>query len=267
MRPDYLLDSPANDRGDFNGLNHHKYFPRVYDFGCGRGGVGRALNKLYFRDNWMGFDIEPEYGESYPGQFIQCDLYREDGDGVTRMDAPVDREAHLCWISFPCQAYAGPTPIETGSREAALEEYYRISEDVRKFAKEHGIHYIIENVPGAARVGDLKANVRMNGLAFGLPFDQTHVFETSFQCPDAYEAGTPDIVTDLRQNQSEADLAEAKGVPKEWSKSEIRSAIPHEYVYWLFHHCPSVPAPKPERKQYVFAEGTDPHEQVPHGNL
>lgn len=257
-RPEYLRDAPLHDHGEMTGMNHHKWFPWVADLFCGKGGVGRTLDRLYLRNNYFGVDIE-DYGDEYPGQFVQADLIN---------NPPVSfPTAHLIWISFPCTAYSSLSAIQYGSAEAALEENPRISESgIRKLAREMGCHYVIENVPRASYVGDLKANVRMNGLAFGLPFDMERHFETSFECPDAYLDGEADVTISTSGDQSVKDLAQAKQVPASWGKQAVRSAMPPEYVKWILHHCPSTPCPKPERVDQTLSDGPDPHAIAPHGN-
>lgn len=100
---------------------------------------------------------------------------------------------------------------------------------------------------------DLDANVRVNGLAFDL---ERH-FETTFPRPDAYLDGEPEVTIDTRGDQSVAELAEAKGVPKEWGKQGVRSAIPWQYVYWVVHHCPAFPAPAPKPVEKPLSMVTD----------
>lgn len=257
-RPDSLRNAPLHDRGDFTGMNHHRYMPWVADLFCGHGGVGRTLDKLYVNDNWFGIDIEP-YGDDYPGQFIQADLIN---------NPPISfPTAHLIWVSFPCTAYSSLSPIHYGSTEAALEANPRIPESgIRKLARDMGCHYVIENVPRATSIGDLEANVRMNGLAFDQPFDMERHFETSFECPDAYVSGDADVTLSTRGDQSIKALAEAKGVPSTWGKQDVRSAMPEEYVKWILHHCPSTPCPKPERSQAILNDGPDPHTITPGGS-
>lgn len=258
-RPDYLRDTPLYDRGDFTGMHDHHWMPWVADLFSGRGGVGRVLDTLYHRNNYFGVDIE-DYGDEYPGQFIQADLINNDPP----LSFPT---AHLIWVSFPCTAYSSLSAIEYGSKEAALEQNPRIPDSgIREFARDNGVHYVIENVPGATRVGDLHANVRMNGLAFGHSYSMERHFETSFPVPDAYVDGDPDVTIATSGDQSIKSLAEEKGVPASWGKQGVRSAIPESYVKWILHHAPSVPSPKPPRPQTVFTDGPDPYEIAPMGN-
>jgi hypothetical protein len=249
-----LRQTPLYDRGYWRRNSIHQHHIWFLDLFSGPGGVGHAVKRLLpFDHMWAGVDIE-DYSDDYPGQFIQADLL----DG----NAPFNGlAADVCWVSFPCTAYSSLSPTAYGSREAALEENPRITDEgIRKLARDNGAHYIIENVPGATRSGDLEPNVRLNGLAFGKPYDCERHFETSFPCPSAYEEGEPEIVIETREDQGEATrrLAEAKGVPTSWSRQEIRSAIPREFVYWLLHHCPTdaISAPKPERAQQTLDETT-----------
>jgi len=216
----------------------------VYDLYCGHGGVGLALDELGVE--FVGVDIE-DRADYYPGEFIQADA----------STPPLEAGAGVVWASPPCTAYSSLSPTAYGSREAALKECPTIPElDVRQVAERLGAEYIIENVPGASREGHLRDPTRVNGLAFGKPYDLERHFETSFDVPDAIGHGEPRITIQTRDDddQSCRQLAEAKGVPMDWGKQGVRSAIPREYVFWLLHHCPTVDAPKPDREQQMLTE-------------
>lgn len=279
-RPDFLRDTPRFDRSDIgmNWTNEWRY--QAVDLFCGRGGVGQAFaGGAAPKDPWTfaGFDIE-DYASVYPGEFYQQDLIpmpsiyelAEDTScsrGITASHTTsasvVDDEhglptnrgltADVVWVSWPCVAYSSLSPTHYGSREAALEACPRITDDVRERLLEIAPHYVIENVPGASRLGDLDANVRVNGLAFGQPYGLERHFETTFPVPDAYLPGEPEVAVDTRGDQSIQELADAKGVPASWGKQGVRSAIPEEYVRWILHHCPSCPTPKPAREQALLA--------------
>lgn len=248
-RPDYLRNSPRHDRSDWPQEWTTKWRIQVLDLFSGRGGVGRALDRWLPPHMYKGVDIE-DFSDEYPGKFEQADLLDPDNRPFTGPSADV------VWVSFPCTAYADPSAIEYGSAEKALEENPRITDELREWLLDISAHYIIENVPNATFYGDLDANVRLNGLAFGLPFSMERHFETTFDCPDAFLDGEPEITMDLDDDQSVADLAEAKGVPASWGKQGVRSSIPWQYVFWLLHYCPSIDFPRPERKQTTFSEMT-----------
>ncbi|MEZ3117850.1 hypothetical protein RYH80_18185 [Halobaculum sp. MBLA0147] len=209
-------------------------------------------------------DIEP-YGDEYPGQFIQADLL---ADGSPPFDGVV---ADLIWVSWPCTAYSSLSATHYGSAEAALEENPRITDAFREWLLDHAAHYVIENVPGATRHGDLDANCRCNGLFFGEPYDLERHFETTFEVPDAYVDGSASVTIDTRDDQSISNLAEAKGVPQSWGKQSVREAVPQEFVGWLLGHCPSVPFPVPPLKQRPLTEfsedGLGHHRRHPESRL
>lgn len=224
--------------------------PLILDLFCGHGGVGHALKELDQDVNVIGIDIV-DRSDTYPGHFIQADLRKPP------IGAPF---ADLVWASPPCTPYSSLSATHYGSAEAALEECFRYlhrSKVVGVHYQAWARHHIIENVPGATRVGDLETNVRLNGLAFDQPYRLERHFQTSFECPDATARGQPEVAVDTRGDQSVAALAEAKGVPAEWGKQGVRSAIPREYVYWLLHHAPldNLDVPKPERSQRTLFEG------------
>jgi len=254
-----LRETPRFDRTHWPQHWHMQNRYMVADFFSGRGGVGRALADWYTYYDYVGVDIEP-YHKEYPGQFIQADLLGPQGppfDGVV---------ADVIWVSFPCLAYTPLSATAHGSREAALEANPRITDELREWLLNHAAHYVIENVPGASRAGDLDANCRCNGLYFGADYDLERHFETTFEVPDAYRDGDASITVDTRDDQSIKELADAKGVPASWGKSGVRSAIPREYVYWLLAHCPSVPCPAPAGEQSTlagFGDGVGRHKRLP----
>ena len=217
--------------------------PRVLDLYSGRGGVGLALDALDVAH--VGVDIE-DYSATYPGEFLQGDASEFVGGGFD-----------LVWASPPCTAYSTLSATAYGSAEAALEECPTIPElRVREIAERAGAEYVIENVPGASRHGHLRKAARVNGLAFGKPYDLERHFETSFPCPDAYVTGDAEVGVRTRDenDQSVRELAEAKGVPPEWGKQGVRSAIPAEYVRWVLSFCPTVDVERPARSQAMLTE-------------
>ena len=257
-------DTPRFDRSHWPQTWTSEWRYQVADFFCGRGGVGQALSDWFPYYSYIGVDKEP-YHDSYPGQFVQADLLAHNGppfEGVV---------ADVIWVSFPCQAYSSLSATYYGSAEAALEANPRITDDLRAWLLEHAGHYIIENVPGASRAGDLDANCRCNGPFFGEPFGLERHFETTFEVPDAFVDGDPSVTVNTREDQSIRALAEAKGVPAEWGKQAVRSAIPWQYSWWILSHCPSVPCPAPstaQRRLATFAgEEVGRYRREPEGRL
>jgi hypothetical protein len=215
----------------------------VLDLYSGRGGVGLALDALDIAH--VGLDIE-NYADTYPGEFLQGDASEFVGGGFD-----------LVWASPPCTAYSTLSPTYYGSREAAIDANPTIPElRVREIAEAAGAEYVIENVPGATRVGHLHDPARVNGLAFGQPYDLERHFETSYPLPDAIEPGDADVTVQTRDgdDQSSRALAAAKGVPVSWGKQGVRSAIPSEYVRWVLSFCPTVDVARPEREQSMLTE-------------
>lgn len=290
-RPDALRSTPWIDRSHVGTHWTDEWRLRVVDGFSSQGGVGHALGNgpaPLDPHEYAGFDIK-DYSGSYPGRFAQVNLLDtstvELGNSLglstsrsyaTRYYEVDDRfglptrsglKADLVWISFPCTAYSPLTacnyPDAEDPQQAALDDNPRITDELRELALDIAPHYVIENVPGATRVGDLHANVRVNGLAFAgadepddQKFNLERHFETTFPCPDAFRDPNPDeeyITIDTRDDQSITELAEAKGVPPSWGRQNVRSAIPWTYVYWLLHHCPSVPGPAPKRVTRMLA--------------
>lgn len=216
---------------------------RVLDLYSGRGGVGLALSEMGIEH--VGVDVV-DYSDTYPGEFVQADASEWSDGGYD-----------LVWASPPCTAYSSLSATHYGSREAAIDANPTIPElNVHDVVEEVADEYVIENVPGATREGHLEDPARINGLAFGLPFNLERHFETSFPVPDAYETGEPSVTVQTRdgENQSIAALAEAKGVPASWGKQGVRSAIPREYVRWILAHAPNLDVQPPARDQRTLTE-------------
>lgn len=217
----------------------------VLDLYSGRGGVGLALDELDIAH--VGVDIE-DYSDTYPGEFLQGDASEFVGGGFD-----------VVWASPPCTAYSELSPTAYGSREAAMEACPTIPElRVREIAEAAGAEYVIENVRGAVWEGHLRAPAKVNGLAFGQPYDLTRYFETSYPLPDALQRGEAEVKVQTRdgQSQSARPLAEAKGVPLSWGKQGVRSAIPREYVRWVLSFCPTLDVARPKREQRMLTEVT-----------
>lgn len=211
--------------------------PLVYDFYCGRGGVGRALTSFDFHP--IGADIEP-YHDDYPGAFIQADV--SDPDALPLTESP-----DLLWLSPPCQAYSKLSK----SRYDDPTEHYPTFDDlnVREvITRLDPTHYVIENVVTCEA---LDTPVKLNGRGFDLPFHMERWFETSFPVPD--QRGTPQGAGDqsdipiggCRGRDDQANrkerLANAKGVPADWDETHVIAAIPRQYVQYLLHYCPVTP--------------------------
>jgi hypothetical protein len=215
----------------------------VLDLYSGRGGVGLALDRLDIPH--VGVDIE-DYRDTYPGEFVQGDASEFVGGGFD-----------VVWSSPPCAAYSTLSATAYGSAEAAREANSTIPElRVREIARTAGAEHVIENVPGSTRAGHLRDPARINGLAFGLPFDLERHFEASFAVPDALGSGEPSVGVRTRDenDQSVRDMAVAKGVPSSWGKQGVRSAIPEEYVRWVLSFCPGVDVERPDREQRMLTE-------------
>jgi len=223
----------------------------VIDLYSGRGGVGQALDALGFQH--IGVDIE-DYSDDYSGDFVQGDA----SDVEWLLDALefylTEYETVILWMSPPCLRYTPLTQINAARYdwdEGEIEERYPGFEELNVREVIDAIdpdHYIVENVPRCPKLED---PTRVNGLAFGLPFDLERHFETSYLAPHAVETGQPDLTLSTRDNYNNTtyqrqELAEAKGVPTDWPEQSVHSTIPREYVQYLLAHCPAVDIRLPE---------------------
>lgn len=208
--------------------------PQVIDLYSGRGGVGLALDELGLTH--VGVDVV-DYSDTYPGEFIQADA--SDLEFIKSLPSP-----DILWMSPPCQAYS--TLSHCNKHRLGFEDprdHYPTFSDLNVRDVVDALapgDYIIENVPTCE---DLEDPTRLNGLGFGLGFDNERHFETSFPVPNQLGTGEATISMNTRQESSQrvGPLAEAKRVPASWGRQGVRSAIPREYVAYLLHYCPSAP--------------------------
>lgn len=210
----------------------HKVGPvRILDLCCGAGGVGVALRNLLNHGSqegrFIGVDIE-DHSDTYRGEFVQADVSTLTLDKLG-LSVPVD----LVWMSPPCKAYSKASYIHHDSPKEVHPTFDDLN--VYEIAESLGKEYVIENVP---ECGDLRDPIELNGPAFDLQLLFKRAFSTSFPVNSWTEEPTGDEYK--LANLSQRKLAELKGVPPEWGKSALRSAIPREYVGYLLSHCPTI---------------------------
>jgi len=213
---------------------------RVADVFSGPGGVGHSLNQIGNDDRILidlaGIDRD-DHASTYPGGFHQFDV-----NNVQQLvDRFIGHDIDLLWMSPPCQAYSqlsyahhdNPKDVHPTFRDLGVRAiiHYLDPEE-----------YIIENVKGC---DDLRNPTRINGHGVGEEYGLERRFETSFDCPDALASGESVLDMSSGIGRSYAQVAKAKGIPKEWGKREVRSAIPEAYIRYLLYHCPSTPGVTP----------------------
>lgn len=226
---------------------------RVLDLYCGGGGVGLALSHLFssLTGSYLGVDIE-DRSTVYPGEFVQADASKLTLEPLD-LHEPVD----LVWASPPCQAYSKLSHIWHDNPKDVHPTFDELN--VHDICERLGDEYIIENVVGC---DDLNDPITLNGRAFDLDVTFTRKFETSFQIDSLTAPADPDALTIGEDN--ETDIAKAKHVPTHWSKQEIRSAMPQQYVGYLLAHCPSLPEihPPSDPNNHMYREFQTPKPQM-----
>ncbi len=248
------------------------------DIYSGPGGVGYALDAI-IREydlpvDHIGID-KTDYSDTYPGDFAQCDASSV-GQVINAVwYYLVDYDVVILWMSPPCLAYS--TVSWSNCNQLGFDdprEYYPTFADLNVRVVLEAIDpdaYIIENV---ANCEDIREPTRINGFGVGLPFDLERHFETSFPCPNRLDDGEAEAGHFTRTGdwQSKKPLARTKGVPEDWGRQEIRSAMPREVVQYLLHYCPEFPeVPLPDgvedRQQFLtesFVAATDGGETRSH---
>jgi DNA (cytosine-5)-methyltransferase 1 len=148
--------------------------------------------------------------------------------------------------SPPCQA-------DTDAQVIQGREHPQLIGPFRKLIEASGLPYWIENVGGAVRKGNLRPDVRLCGLMFGLKTDRHRYFETNFPVevplhpvgPKGFEdhrdmpktkMGRPFVEGELRQYVGNfhgvGAAREDLGVP--WmNRDGVRECIPPAYGEYL----------------------------------
>jgi len=146
--------------------------PVAIDAFCCQGAASAGLVRAGFRVIGIEKD-EDEHGrplghlKRYPFESIKGDVLELLPDVIARY-RPV-----LVAGSPPCQA-------DTDAQVIQGREHPQLIGPFRELVVVSGLPYWIENVGGAVRKGNLRPDVRLCGLMFGLKTDRHRYFETNF---------------------------------------------------------------------------------------
>lgn len=136
--------------------------PKALDLFCGAGGATKGLQAAGFYV--VGIDKEPQ--PQYCGDaFIQADALALTTDQL--------RVADFVWASPPCQAY---TSMQNINKRGPKRDHPKLVEPIRALLQASGVHYVIENVPGAPLLNP----VTLCGTTFNIGVRRHRLFETSF---------------------------------------------------------------------------------------
>lgn len=136
---------------------------RCLDLFCGEGLAGWGYWRSGRFSEIVGVDINPELCGRYSFDFLCADALMLDYEFLDQFD--------FIHASPPCQAYSNVTPTWARSR------HVRLIPATHLMLNATGKPYVIENVPGAKT--ELRPNVQMNGLYFGLKSDRPRFFYAS----------------------------------------------------------------------------------------
>ena len=141
-----MTDTPTTDTGKR---------PRLLDLFCGAGGAAMGYHRAGFEV--VGVDNKPQ--PRYPFEFHQADAMTYPLDGFDAIHA-----------SPPCQAFT----VANNYRPELKENYPDLVEPLRRRLIDHGVLYVIENVPGSP----LRDYTVVCGSGLGLPLRRHRWFES-----------------------------------------------------------------------------------------
>jgi len=113
----------------------------------------------------VGVDIVPQMSSAYAFDFLSSDILTLTYDFLLDFD--------FIHASPPCQYYSKMTPDRT--------KHPRLIPQVHHMLQACNVPYVIENVEGSGQ--DLRPNLVMNGLHFGLKSDRVRYFHVSTLSP------------------------------------------------------------------------------------
>jgi len=134
---------------------------RCLDLFCGNGLASWGYWRSGRYSEIVGVDIAPEMSSSYSFDFISCDAMKLNYEFLLDFD--------FIHASPPCQYYSKITPDRS--------KHMRLIPGVHLMLAASGKPFVIENVEGSSM--DLKPNLVMNGLYFGLKSDRKRYFHVS----------------------------------------------------------------------------------------
>lgn len=192
--------------------------PRLLDaFSCA-GGASMGYQRAGF--DVVGVDINPQ--PNYPFEFHQADAI----DFITQHG----HEFHAIAGSPPCQHFAAVTSWR-GNRG----NHVNLIPQTRRAMIRSGRPWVIENVPEAARHGELRPDFFLCGSMFGLRIRRHRVFETSWPALQLTPKCAHRRDSIPFEHKDERAFADAMGCT--WmSAKEGRQAIPPDYTQHIGEH-------------------------------
>lgn len=184
--------------------------PIAIDAFCCQGGASAGLVRAGFRVIGIEKD-EDEQGrplghlKRYPFPYVRGDVFEVLPELIQHF------RPSLIAGSPPCQA-------DTDAQVIQNREHPKLIAPFRELVVSSGLPYWIENVGGAVRKGNLRPDVRLCGLMFGLKTDRHRYFETNFPVE------TPPHPVGPRGREDHADIPKTK-MGRPFQDDELRQYI------------------------------------------
>lgn len=181
-------------------------WPVVIDAFCCEGGASMGLYEAGFIP--FGVDLDPDdlkVLDRYPFPSIQADVI----EWLPLLLEFIQPAAVVG--SPPCQA-------ETDAQVIQNREHPRLIAPFREVVVASGLPYWIENVGGAVKKGNLRPDVRLCGLMFGLKTDRHRYFELNFPVT------IPEHPVGPRKYEDHRDMAKTK-MGRTFVEGELRQYV------------------------------------------
>lgn len=227
--------------------------PLVLDLCCGAGGAAKGYADAGFEV--IGVDLYPQ--KNFPYEFVRHHalsvlrallfgrlFHAGTASGKYLVLSP--GYISLIHMSAPCQCWSRQVTCRPGLAEKYPDLITPARPLLRRLHEEHGVQYVMENVPEAP----LENPVMLCGTMFGYPLYRHRHFEASWELPEppwhpphlvrASRAGhwEPGTIMSVAGHVAPVSLARQIMAIDWTTRDELTEAIPPYYTRWIAEHSP-----------------------------